>query len=269
MGDYNKDSEQDNPIDILLRDMYGCSDDDLLDEFEAASHLTAPRSFPETPSDEFEKIWAMIQEERSESKETTEPMRPENGKLIKPRFGWKRWAAIGLIACLMAGSGCMVAMGTKSYFYREREIGNINREVFVNDFDKGDVNGEEESYYRIEQEVGIKPLKLGYIPSDMTFSDFRIKDGLSYLKFQYEDDEVYFVQSKYDVKASYNFELDTSYEKIVENKWLKKDFKIKREKLSSGKVRYVVSDVIDGAYYKLFAVMDENEFIKMVERLTY
>ena len=43
MGDYNKDSEQDKFIDNLLQEISGYSDQDLLDEFEAACNLNVPQ----------------------------------------------------------------------------------------------------------------------------------------------------------------------------------------------------------------------------------
>ena len=149
MGDYNKDSEQDKDktIDFLLREMCDCSREDLLDEFEAASNTDIPLPIPEPAADEFEKIWSRIQEERAESADTTEQAEseePGEDKVIRVRFGWKRLVAIGLIACLIAGSGSIVAVGRKSYFFRERkdEIGS-NGVVFNNDMNKVAVNGAE------------------------------------------------------------------------------------------------------------------------------
>ena len=144
MGDYKRDSEQDNSMDCPIWGTDDISDEELLKEFEAVKNMTVPLPIPSPSSDECEKILARIQEEKAESKNVPESDQPEHPKVIKPRFGWKRLAAIGLIACLVAGSGCMVAMGTKSYFYREKELGDGQQTVFLNDFYKGDVNGEEE-----------------------------------------------------------------------------------------------------------------------------
>ena len=69
----------------------------------------------------------------------------------------------------------MVAMGTKSYFYREKELGD-GQGIFVNDSFKAEVNGEDEAYKVIESELGIKVLKLGYIPPDMDFLGLYIEN---------------------------------------------------------------------------------------------
>lgn len=270
MGDYKKDSEQDKVRDCLIPGTDGFSDEELLKEFEAVKRMTVPLPIPAAPADEFEKIWARIQEERSESRDSSESDEPEHPKVIRPRFGWKRLAAIGLIACLVAGSGCMVAMGTKSYFYRAREKDGIKGDVvFNNDSNKEEVNGEDEAYALIEKKLGFRPLKFGYIPMDMVFQDLSLEDGYACLRFLYNDESVYLIQSKFDKKVSFNYNSDTLYEYKVHNKWIAEDLSIYREILSDGKYRYESSVVIDGITYCVLGISSEEEFVKMVERLTY
>ena len=269
MGDYKRDSEQDNSMDCPIWGTDDISDEELLKELEAVKNMAVPLPIPSPSPDEFEKIWARIQEERAESKKVPESDQPEHPKVIKPRFGWKRLAAVGLIACLVAGSGCMVAMGTKSYFYREKELGDGQQTVFVNDFYKGDVNGEEEAYNLIEKELGIQPLKLGYIPSDMYFLDVYIKDGYARLCFTYNDEFVYFIQSKFNKKVSYDYKSDREEIISVKNKWLNKDIDIKIATLEDGSSRNEISFVDDGKYYRLWGPIEIQEFKEIVERLTY
>ena len=277
MGDYNKDSEQDKDktIDFLLREMCDCSREDLLDEFEAASNTDIPLPIPEPAADEFEKIWSRIQEERAESADTTEQAEseePGEDKVIRVRFGWKRLAAIGLIACLIAGSGSIVAVGRKSYFFRERkdEVAS-NGVVFNNDMNKVAVNGEEEAYALIQDDLDIKPLKLGYIPEKMEFSNVGTGEGFVYIRFLYKNDFVYFVQSKYDKEVSYNYKADTKSEEKIEvyNKWLRKSIVIKKETHVDDKITYEASLVIDGAYYRLLGIVEEEEFLKIVEEESF
>ena len=191
MGDYKRDSEQDNSMDCPIWGTDDISDEELLKELEAVKNMAVPLPIPSPSPDEFEKIWARIQEERAESKNVPESDQPEHPKVIKPRFGWKRLAAIGLIACLVAGSGCMVAMGTKSYFYRER-VRDRKNIVYNNDSNKIAVNGEEEAYKAIEDELEIKSLKLGYIPRDMDFKALYIDNDRADMEFIYKDQFFYF-----------------------------------------------------------------------------
>ena len=277
MGDYNKDSEQDKDktIDFLLREMCDCSREDLLDEFEAASNTDIPLSIPEPAADEFEKIWSRIQEERAESADTTEQAgseEPGEDKVIRVRFGWKRLAAIGLIACLIAGSGSIVAVGRKSYFFRERkdEIGS-NGVVFNNDMNKVAVNGEEEAYALIMDKLEIKPLRLGFVPSEMSFEEMQMEDGVAYMSFRYKDDFLYFIQSKYNTEVSHNYKSDlkSEEENVTYNKWLKEDLTIRKEFHKDNKVTIETSIIIEGAFYRLVGTVEYELFQQMAEELTF
>ena len=277
MGDYNKDSEQDKDktIDFLLREMCDCSREDLLDEFEAASNTDIPLPIPEPAADEFEKIWSRIQEERAESADTTEQAgseEPGEDKVIRVRFGWKRLAAIGLIACLIAGSGSIVSMGRKSYFFRERkdEIGS-NGVVFNNDMNKVAVNGEEEAYALIMDKLEIKPLRLGFVPSEMSFEEMQMEDGVAYMSFRYKDDFLYFIQSKYNTEVSHNYKSDlkSEEENVTYNKWLKEDLTIRKEFHKDNKVTIETSIIIEGAFYRLVGTVEYELFQQMAEELTF
>jgi hypothetical protein len=277
VGDYNKDSEQDKDktIDFLLREMCDCSREDLLDEFEAASNTDIPLPIPEPAADEFEKIWSRIQEERAESADTTEQAgseEPGEDKVIRVRFGWKRLAAIGLIACLIAGSGSIVAVGRKSYFFRERkdEIGS-NGVVFNNDMNKVAVNGEEEAYALIMDKLEIKPLRLGFVPSEMSFEEMQMEDGVAYMSFRYKDDFLYFIQSKYNTEVSHNYKSDlkSEEENVTYNKWLKEDLTIRKEFHKDNKVTIETSIIIEGAFYRLVGTVEYELFQQMAEELTF
>ena len=268
MGDYKRDSEQDNSMDCPIWGTDDISDEELLKEFEAVKNMDVPLPIPSPSPDEFEKIWARIQEERAESKNVPESDQPEHPKVIKPRFGWKRLAAVGLIACLVAGSGCMVAMGTKSYFYREKELGD-GQGIFVNDSFKAEVNGEDEAYKVIESELGIKVLKLGYIPPDMDFLGLYIENGIAYMKFHLDGENIFLIQFKYDKRVSFKYEGDYQSVQKVKNKWLSKELEIYQEELSSGKLRYETSMVLDGTYYRLSGAIQIDEFTQIIERLIY
>lgn len=265
MDKLNKDLEQDNSVDRELQEMFGFSEEALLEEFENAGKDNSPLPIPDPPSDEFDRIWARIQEERSDSNTLT----MHSGKVIKPRFRWKRLAAVGLIACLIAGSGCFVAMGTKSYFYRGRERDG-NSIVLNNDSNKIEVNGEDEAYDLIEEKLGIKPLKLGFIPPNMEFSKLLLGDGYASIEFLYKGEFIYFIQSKYNTKVSYNFKSDAKEQNLtVYNKWIRRNLTVKEEILSNKEKSYEVEIITDGVMYRLFGVIEEETFVKLIEQLVF
>ncbi len=117
MEEYKKDSQQDKSKGCQIQEMCGCTEEELLKEFEAACKLddSAIRKAPEGEAD---IIWDKILAERSRNGQ-----KGDAGKVVRKRFGWKRVAAVGLIACMLTGGGCFVAMGTKSYFFRGKELG--------------------------------------------------------------------------------------------------------------------------------------------------
>ena len=260
--DNGADSSTDCSVDRKLQEMFGLTDEQLLTVFEAAEKDTSDLPIPAPPENEFEMIWSRIQEDTAEPQE-------KKAKIIKVRFNWKRLAAVGLIACLMAGGCCFVAMGRKSYFYRERVLGgDANNKVLVNDDFKADVNGEEMAYEVIEKELGITPLRLGYIPSDMKFRDFELRDGYAKIDFLYDDQIVYFIQSKYEKPASYKIDTDGNYKKDIYNKWINENIEIEKEETKNGSERYAMSLIYKGSYYRFVGSIEEEEFIEIVKRLT-
>ena len=259
--DNGADSSTDCSVDRKLQEMFGLTDEQLLAVFEAAEKDTSDLPIPAPPENEFEMIWSRIQEDTAEPQE-------KKAKIIKVRFNWKRLAAVGLIACLMAGGCCFVALGRKSYFYRERVLeGGMDREVLVNDDYKGDVNGEEEAYEVIEKELGITPLRLGYMPSEMTFYDFELWDGYAKIKFLYKNELVYFIQSKQEKASSLKTDSDGKNSNVVYNKWLNQDVKLYKEDKIDNLERYAASFVFQGAWYRFVGNMEENEFLEIVKRI--
>lgn len=272
MGDYKKDSEKGNSIDCLFPELKNLKDEDLLKEFESSVRLEAvPQSVLTAPSYEFESIWSRIQDEKVLLEQAAEFRKPVHNKVIRGRFGWKRLAAIGLIACLLAGSGCIVAMGTKSYFFREVDAGAIEGRVFVNDFYNDTVNGEEEAYALVGEQLGIEPLKLGFIPEELEFLGVEAQERRVVISFLYHDDVIYFIQSKDNSGASLNHDSDAEKEPIgqIRNKWLGQNLDIQKEELSDGRVVYEMTSEINGVYYSLSGLSDRDIFEKMVGSLSY
>ena len=260
--DHSVDSAAESSVDRKLQEIFGLTDEMLLAEFEAAEKDTRGLPIPPPPADEFETIWSRIQEDASNAEK-------EKAPIIRVRFNWRRLAAIGLIACLMAGGLCFVAVGKKSYFYREKMLGgDADNTVLVNDDYKADVNGEEEAYEIIEKELGIVPLKLGYMPSDMRFVGFDLRDGYAKLRFSYKGSNVYFIQSKYEKTASYDIDTDGDYNDEIYNLWIKQNLKIEKEIFGKNSERYAVSFIFKGAYFRFVGSLEKEEFIEIVKRIT-
>ena len=259
---YLEDSTEDySYVDQVVRSLYGCSDEQLLKELEEAEQNPPPVDFEIYP-DEFDRIWEDIQEERRENQEK------KTGKVR--RFTWKRAVAIAAAACLMVGSTCLVAWGTKTYFYRERSRGGVKGDiVFNNDMVLEEVNGEDEAYAKIQNELDIDPLKIGYMPSNMRFSELKIGKGYAVIEFDCDEKKFYMLYLKERAESSINYQSDSMYYEDIRNKWLGQNVKISKEEDEQGKVRFEASIISEGTANVCIGTIDEKEFLKIIENLYY
>ena len=239
---YLEDSAEDyGYVDQVVQKLYGCSDEQLLKELEEAKKNPPPVDFEVYP-DEFNRIWEDIQAERQESQ------KGKRGKVR--RFSWRRAAAIAVAACLMTGSACLVAWGTKTYFYRERSRGGIKGDiVFNNDLAIQEVNGE------------------GYMPYGMVFSDLSIAKGNAILKFDFQDNIFYVACVSNDESTSVNYKSDAQIYKKVRNKWLAEDLDIRKEITEKATIKYETQIIDRNVVYEVVGELPEEEFSKIVENL--
>ena len=257
---YLEDSAEDyGYVDQVVQKLYGCSDEQLLKELEEAKKNPPPVDFEVYP-DEFNRIWEDIQAERQESQ------KGKRGKVR--RFSWRRAAAIAVAACLMTGSACLVAWGTKTYFYRERSRGGIKGDiVFNNDLAIQEVNGEEEAYEVIEKELGSRPVRLTYVPSGMEFIDLTITHGAAVIKFEYKGKIIYFSCISNSTEASTNFKSDAQIYKEVHNKWFGQQIPVRQETTEIGTIKYEAHFANQDIVCELVGEIPEDEFVKILTGL--
>lgn len=259
---YLEDSAEDyGYVDQVVQKLYGCSDEQLLKELEEAKKNPPPVDFEVYP-DEFNRIWEDIQAERQESQ------KGKRGKVR--RFSWRRAAAIAVAACLMTGSACLVAWGTKTYFYRERSRGGIKGDiVFNNDLAIQEVNGEEEAYEVIEKELGIKPVKLGYMPQGLIFDNLKIAKGCAILEFKYGEEILYVIYQSNGIETSINHTSDAENQQKVKNKWLGKTIEMRKEITEKGTIKYEARFIEQDTLYEVVGELPDKEFVRILEGLYY
>ena len=141
------------------------TDSDILKQFEQAEKDTRFLPINPPPKDEFDQIWSRIQAEQALFSEISNTTNTKSSRKTRRR-PVRKALVVGLAAAIMVIGGCFVAMGTKSYFYRDGR--SVNQGVVYNN-DSGalTVRSEEEAYEKIAEELGVKTLKLGYMPEDM------------------------------------------------------------------------------------------------------
>ena len=108
------------------------TDSDILKQFEQAEKDTRFLPINPPPKDEFDQIWSRIQAEQALFSEISNTTNTKSSRKTRRR-PVRKALVVGLAAAIMVIGGCFVAMGTKSYFYREgmREYGYAYRRGYA------------------------------------------------------------------------------------------------------------------------------------------
>ncbi len=71
--------------------------------------------------------------------------------------------------------------------------------------------------------------------------------------------------------SHYNYKSDSTIEEEIDvyNKWLRMNLNIKKEIHLDNRVTYETSIITDGASYRLIGMVEEEEFQKIVEGLSF
>lgn len=232
---------------------------EILRSFEQAEKDTSSLPLNPPPADEFDRIWTRIQAERE--------LIPDPVPAVKPRRRCiNKIFAVGVAAAVLTVGGCFVAMGTKSYFYRD---GRMVKQgiVYNNDSNALTVRSEEEAYEKVAQELGAQTLKFGYIPENMYFENLVIEDGYGKLQYKYKNSQVSFIQVKADSNTSMVHSSDAKIMYQVWNPGLHLNFDIYSESINGNEMRYESYFTYKGIYYHLFGELPKKEFEEMLKKI--
>lgn len=234
---------------------------EILRSFEQAEKDTSSLPLNSPPADEFDRIWTRIQAERE--------LIPDPVPAVKPRrCRINKIFAIGVAAAVLTVGGCFVAMGTKSYFYRD---GRMVKQgiVYNNDSKVITARDEEEAYEKISEELGVKILKLGYMPDGMYFENLVLEKGYGKLQYRYQDERIFFIQAKSNVAASSVRSSDVKKSHEIWNAGLHMNIEIDKEELTGNATTYMAQFTYNGVYYYMIGVMDKNNFDEVVKKIQF
>ena len=234
---------------------------EILRSFEQAEKDTSSLPLNPPPADEFDRIWTRIQAERE--------LIPDPVPAVKPRRRCiNKIFAVGVAAAVLTVGGCFVAMGTKSYFYRDgRRVSN--GVVYNNDSNVLTVRDEEEAYDKIAEELGVKTLKLGYMPEGMYFENLVIEDGYGRLQYNCKTSRVFFVQTKSDKKTSRIHASDAKENHKIWNSILHMDIDVYMENIETGGTGYMAQFIYNGVCYYLSGAIEQNDFDEMLKKIHF
>ena len=231
----------------------------ILRSFEQAEKDTSSLPLNPPPADEFDRIWTRIQAERELIPDPVPAVKPRRRRINKI-------FAVGVAAAVLTVGGCFVAMGTKSYFYRD---GRMVKQgiVYNNDSNALTVRSEEEAYEKVAQELGAQTLKFGYIPENMYFENLVIEDGYGKLQYKYKNSQVSFIQVKADSNTSMVHSSDAKIMYQVWNPGLHLNFDIYSESINGNEMRYESYFTYKGIYYHLFGELPKKGFEEMLKKI--
>lgn len=234
---------------------------EILRSFEQAEKDTSSLPLNPPPDDEFDRIWTRIQAERELIPDPVPAVKPRRRRINKI-------FAVGVAAAVLTVGGCFVAMGTKSYFYRD---GRMVKQgiVYNNDSKVITARDEEEAYEKISEELGVKILKLGYMPDGMYFENLVLEKGYGKLQYRYQDERIFFIQAKSNVAASSVRSSDVKKSHEIWNAGLHMNIEIDKEELTGNATTYMAQFTYNGVYYYMIGVMDKNNFDEVVKKIQF
>ena len=243
------------------------TDSDILKQFEQAEKDTRILPINPPPKDEFDQIWSRIQAEQALFSEISNTTNTKSSRKTRRRPVRKE-LVVGLAAAIMVIGGCFVAMGTKSYFYRDGR--SVNQGVVYNN-DSGAlmVRSEEEAYEKIAEELGVKTLKLGYMPEGMYFEKLIVDKGYTKLQYKYKDSNIFFIQAKSSLRTSITHASDTNEKYEIWNAGLHINIKVCDESVKSEEWGYMAEFVYNGVYYYLSGIMEQNYFDEILKKIHF
>lgn len=126
-----------------------------------------------------------------------------------------------------------------------------------------------DAYEKIKEGLGIKPLRIDNMPSDMKFYGLDMGGESATIKLAYNGQNIYFIQAKHPVSLSDSVISDRTIFKSVYNTMIDKNLNIEINNSPDGIIEYSTNIVIDGAYYQLSGTIPEQDFIDVVKKLFY
>lgn len=301
----DEEKKVDKEIQSHLKKVYGFSDEQLLKEVESAEKSVNDLDF----SGAEDRIYKRMMERRAErekraeivknaasgepivpidlvapegaadSSESITPVKPDEENTSKEnspakkavRFRKKTFFLVAAVAAVLAMMLGSTAIGEKNFFLRPVGDNIIYNVAVDNDKNKLDLSKLEVAYNKIEDELDIKVLKLGYIPEKLIFEDIVITNGKAIIIFDYNGNKIHLVQEYKSKETSIDTETDRkeAWPDTIFNDWLGQEITVYQQGLGEGQVEYCIEIYNQEAQYRLMGIIERDEFKKIVEYLKF
>lgn len=279
----NQKNEKDGEhfyIDTIAKELYGYDNMTLqkeMDEAEAAweqqkaADPEAELQSLETAQRNFKAITAKIKEQdlKPVSRNAYAKQQKERRRKIINRKLFLKIAAVAAVLYLLLAGMAIEGVAFKKFCYRQEKVGTVKNKVVWNDEQyQVEAGCLEEAYQIIKEEIGIRVVKLGYRPEGLMFKGVFVDKGNARIMLGNGENVIYLRQTKYPVNnVSAGVVADQEHSIRVFNLALDCELLIQKNDLGNGQVEYWTDINFDEAYYYIVGIIDENEFIKMIEGL--
>lgn len=268
----------------LARKLFGYDDETLLRELKEAE-LELEQMKAEDPELEaqlqaeteagFQALMQKIHDENIKpvsEREYYERIKEEGHKASRLRPVLKGMFVAAAIFVVLSGMGVVVS-ARKEFEYQYVHTGKVKNEViWQNDTYVRNIGNLEMAYTRISDELGIDVMVLSYLPKELKFKEVFIDSdkGHARIVFRYNNNTIYLKQTKYPVKRVVeNIVSDRKSIETVYNTLLNHNFVVEQNEVEQNMIEYSTNYEKDGTYYYVEGILDKNEFIKVVEGLTF
>lgn len=254
----DKNQLDDNFIKHKLEEAFGYSEQQLVEEFDRAAALSAQHPDPRLnpPEDEFQKIMERVEKDKKAKQKVVRLKR-----ILKPML------VAALLGGVILGSGIGVnGLEGVDYKTKERKAGDV---IISNMENIDEENKAENVYKEIEDNIGISAMELYYIPKGMFFKEALLNDYRARLEFIYEENHLYFHQILWNLSDSANYKSDRKLYREIYNRYLDCDIPVYKNELNGEEPEFSAQFIDGDTYYYLLGIIDEDEFIKIVEHIKY
>lgn len=188
----------------------------------------------------------------------------------RPHIRLRAALAAALVAILALGVG-MVGSGKKVYLpvVSQREDGdesttkvNNSEDTVTSSYD------EEEVCQEIEDKLGVLPIRFGYQPKNLMLQEYWIQDNQDViLRYAYGTKKMYIYISKDYDESSINFKMDGVLKDTIQVEAMSMEVPVYEYEDTSDTTYFQTSFEYLNTYYSISGMLEEEEFIKILENM--
>ena len=188
----------------------------------------------------------------------------------RPRIRLRAALAAALVAILALGVG-MVGSGKKVYLpvVSQREDGDEST-TKVNNSDNAVTSSydEEAVCQKIEDQLGVLPVRFGYRPKGMILQKYCIQDNQDIiLRYVCENKKIYIYISKDYGDSSINFKMDGELKDVIQVEALSMEIPVYEYKDSNANIYMQSLFEYLNTYYSISGMLEQEEFEKILENI--